>query len=160
MQLTRIDGRARQTLAGETPLGDYTRAHLLESRARIKRALEAGRDIETAVRAVPEGQPRREVASITDGPRLTHAVRGGPCRHRKPRNAGAGLIRRLNFGQNLPPSSDSPPGDAWSSGPRRWTRCRGVRFLKGVPVIVATQLKVGNVIMHNGKPHRVTNVST
>jgi len=25
-------------------------------------------------------------------------------------------------------------------------------------VIVATQLKVGNVIMHNGKPHRVTNV--
>jgi elongation factor P len=25
-------------------------------------------------------------------------------------------------------------------------------------VIVATQLKVGNVIMHNGKPHRITNV--
>ena len=25
-------------------------------------------------------------------------------------------------------------------------------------MIVATQLKVGNVIMHNGKPHRVTNV--
>jgi len=25
-------------------------------------------------------------------------------------------------------------------------------------VIAATQLKVGNVIMHNGKPHRVTNV--
>ena len=25
-------------------------------------------------------------------------------------------------------------------------------------MIVATQLKVGNVIMHNGKPHRITNV--
>ena len=25
-------------------------------------------------------------------------------------------------------------------------------------MIVATQLKVGMVIMHNGKPHRVTNV--
>ena len=25
-------------------------------------------------------------------------------------------------------------------------------------VIAATQLKVGMVIMHNGKPHRVTNV--
>ena len=25
-------------------------------------------------------------------------------------------------------------------------------------MIVATQLKVGNVVLHNGKPHRVTNV--
>lgn len=41
LQLTKIDGRARQVLAGEAPLGDYTRSHLLESRARIKRALEA-----------------------------------------------------------------------------------------------------------------------
>ncbi|HYM80219.1 MAG TPA: zinc-dependent metalloprotease [Candidatus Limnocylindria bacterium] len=55
LQLTRIDARARQTLAGEAPLGDYTRAHLLESRARIKRALEAGRDIETAGTGGPGG---------------------------------------------------------------------------------------------------------
>ncbi|MGH7730444.1 MAG: zinc-dependent metalloprotease, partial [Candidatus Eiseniibacteriota bacterium] len=44
LQLQRIDGRASRTLAGELPLGDYTRAHLMESRARIKRALEAGRE--------------------------------------------------------------------------------------------------------------------
>jgi elongation factor P len=31
-------------------------------------------------------------------------------------------------------------------------------FFEGVPVIAATQIKVGMVIMHNGKPHRVTNV--
>jgi hypothetical protein len=48
LQLTRIDGRASRTLAGELPLGDYTRAHLMESRARIKRALEAGRDADAA----------------------------------------------------------------------------------------------------------------
>jgi hypothetical protein len=44
LQLTRIDARAARVLAGEAPLGDYTRAHLMEVRARIKRALEAGRD--------------------------------------------------------------------------------------------------------------------
>jgi hypothetical protein len=44
LQLTRIDARASRALAGQTPMGDYTRAHLLETRARIKRALEAGRD--------------------------------------------------------------------------------------------------------------------
>ncbi len=48
LQLTRIDGRASRTLAGELPLGDYTRAHLMESRARIKRALEAGREADAA----------------------------------------------------------------------------------------------------------------
>jgi uncharacterized protein DUF4953/uncharacterized protein DUF5117 len=48
LQLTRIDGRAAKTLAGELPLGDYTRAHLMESRARIKRALEAGRETDAA----------------------------------------------------------------------------------------------------------------
>jgi len=47
LQLTRIDGRAARTLAGEQPLGDYTRSHLMESRARIKRALEAGREADT-----------------------------------------------------------------------------------------------------------------
>ena len=48
LQLQRIDGRASRTLAGDKPLGDYTRAHLLESRARIKRALEAGREADAA----------------------------------------------------------------------------------------------------------------
>jgi hypothetical protein len=43
LQLTRIDGRAARVLAGKAPLGDYARSHLLESRARIKRALEAER---------------------------------------------------------------------------------------------------------------------
>jgi len=32
------------------------------------------------------------------------------------------------------------------------------RFFEEIHVIAATQLKVGMVIMHNGKPHRVTNV--
>ena len=44
LQLSRIDGRAARTLSGEAPVGDYVRAHLLETRARIKRAAEAGRD--------------------------------------------------------------------------------------------------------------------
>ena len=44
LQLTRIEGRAAQVLAGKTALGDYTRAHLLETRARIKRAMEAARN--------------------------------------------------------------------------------------------------------------------
>jgi len=47
LQLTRIDGRCARALAAEGPMGDYTRAHLLETRARIKRALEAGRDADT-----------------------------------------------------------------------------------------------------------------
>ncbi|NOT34487.1 MAG: zinc-dependent metalloprotease [Candidatus Eisenbacteria bacterium] len=46
LQLARIDARATRALAGEGAMGDYTRAHLLESRARIKRALEAGREVE------------------------------------------------------------------------------------------------------------------
>ena len=45
LQLTRIDARAARALAAEGPMGDYTRAHLLETRARIKRTLEAGRDV-------------------------------------------------------------------------------------------------------------------
>jgi len=55
LQLTRIDGRASRTLAGELPLGDYTRAHLMESRARIKRALEAGREADAAAVPRPAG---------------------------------------------------------------------------------------------------------
>ena len=60
LQLTRIDGRASRTLAGEVPLGDYTRAHLMESRARIKRAVEAGRDADAVAAPRPAaalGQP-------------------------------------------------------------------------------------------------------
>ena len=53
LQLTRIDGRASRTLAGKEPVGDYTRAHLMETRARIKRALEAGREADAA--AAPRG---------------------------------------------------------------------------------------------------------
>jgi uncharacterized protein DUF4953/uncharacterized protein DUF5117 len=55
LQLTRIDGRASRTLAGEVPLGDYTRAHLMESRARIKRAVEAGREVDAAAAPRPAG---------------------------------------------------------------------------------------------------------
>ena len=43
LQLQRIDARCAAALAGKTVLGDYTRAHLLETRARIKRALDAQR---------------------------------------------------------------------------------------------------------------------
>ncbi|TMQ72008.1 MAG: zinc-dependent metalloprotease [Candidatus Eisenbacteria bacterium] len=43
LQLTRIDARAARALAAKAPMGDYTRAHLLETRARIKRSLDAVR---------------------------------------------------------------------------------------------------------------------
>lgn len=56
LQLQRIDGRCARILAAEAPLGDNTRAHLLESRARIKRALEAGTD--AAASAAPRGPGR------------------------------------------------------------------------------------------------------
>ena len=55
LQLTRIDGRAARVLAGEAPIGDYTRAHLMETRARIRRALEAGRQADAAVGRGPGG---------------------------------------------------------------------------------------------------------
>jgi hypothetical protein len=48
LQLTRIDQRITTAMAGKTTLGDYTRAHFLETRARIKRALEAQRETDTA----------------------------------------------------------------------------------------------------------------
>jgi hypothetical protein len=62
LQLTRIDGRISQAMLGKTVLGDYTRAHFLETRARIKRALEAGREADVSagggrggVTAAPQG---------------------------------------------------------------------------------------------------------
>ncbi len=55
LQLARIDARAAQALAGKAPLGDYTRAHLLESRARIKRAMEAQRSADPARAGGPGG---------------------------------------------------------------------------------------------------------
>ena len=44
LQLTRIDARISRAMLGGVALGDYTRAHLMETRARIKRALEASRE--------------------------------------------------------------------------------------------------------------------
>ncbi|MEO5989278.1 MAG: zinc-dependent metalloprotease [Candidatus Eisenbacteria bacterium] len=46
LALARVDARCARALASTAPVGDNTRAHLLESRARIKRALEAGRDVD------------------------------------------------------------------------------------------------------------------
>jgi hypothetical protein len=48
LQLTRIDQRISTAMAGKATLGDYTRAHFLETRARIKRALEAQRQTDAA----------------------------------------------------------------------------------------------------------------
>jgi hypothetical protein len=55
LQLVRIDTRAARALAAEAPIGDYTRAHLMESRARIKRALEASRETDTGPARGPGG---------------------------------------------------------------------------------------------------------
>ena len=44
LQLTRIDSRARRALEGGGTLGDYTRSHLLETRARIDQAFTAERE--------------------------------------------------------------------------------------------------------------------
>jgi hypothetical protein len=55
LTLTRIDARCARALAAEGPLGDNTRAHLLESRARIKRALDASRSADPAAPARPPG---------------------------------------------------------------------------------------------------------
>ncbi|MEQ1834533.1 MAG: hypothetical protein ABL977_15920, partial [Candidatus Eisenbacteria bacterium] len=48
LALSRVDARCARALASAAPMGDNTRAHLLETRARIKRALEAGRDTDGA----------------------------------------------------------------------------------------------------------------
>lgn len=47
LQATRVDGRCARALLSPA-LGDNARSHLLESRARIKRALEAGREADAA----------------------------------------------------------------------------------------------------------------
>jgi hypothetical protein len=48
LQLQRIDSRCSRVLAAGVAMGDYSRAHLLETRARIKRSLEAGREADAA----------------------------------------------------------------------------------------------------------------
>ena len=45
LQLQRIDSKCALALAAKAPLGDYSRAHLIESRARIKRAMDANLNI-------------------------------------------------------------------------------------------------------------------
>jgi hypothetical protein len=57
LQLSRIDGRIVQAMAGKVVLGDYTRAHFLETRARIKRALEASREADAAPAGAGRGGP-------------------------------------------------------------------------------------------------------
>jgi uncharacterized protein DUF4953/uncharacterized protein DUF5117 len=48
LQLVRIDSRAARSLASGVAMGDNVRAHLLESRARIERALHAQREADAA----------------------------------------------------------------------------------------------------------------
>jgi len=54
LALSRVDARCRRALAAEGALGDNTRAHLLESRARIQRALDASRQTDLPT---PPGRP-------------------------------------------------------------------------------------------------------
>ncbi len=56
LALTRVDARCARALAVAAPMGDNTRAHLLETRARIKRALEAGRDTDSGAPATTGGR--------------------------------------------------------------------------------------------------------
>ena len=51
LQLSRIDSRISRTMVANATLGDYTRGHFLETRARIKRALEAQRESDVATAA-------------------------------------------------------------------------------------------------------------
>jgi len=55
LSLQRVDARCARVLAAGTPLGDNTRAHLLETRARVKRALEAGTDVSSGAAPRPGG---------------------------------------------------------------------------------------------------------
>jgi hypothetical protein len=48
LQLSRLDQRIGRTMVANATLGDYTRGHFLETRARIKRALEAQRESDAA----------------------------------------------------------------------------------------------------------------
>jgi hypothetical protein len=60
LALSRIDSRCARALAVEGPMGDNTRAHLLETRARIRRALDASRNAD-------EPAAPRTAAPITIG---------------------------------------------------------------------------------------------
>ncbi len=60
LQLQRIDGRCARVLASGAALGDEVRAHLLETRARVKRALEAGAE---AGSGRPAGGPGAHAAT-------------------------------------------------------------------------------------------------
>ena len=62
LQLTRIDSKCSKTLAATTPMGDYTRAHLTETRARIKRALDAQRIADAPSAGAPAGFGRGAAA--------------------------------------------------------------------------------------------------
>ncbi len=55
LQLQRVDARCARVLAAGATLGDYARAHLLETRARIKRALEAGSEAGSGAPSGPRG---------------------------------------------------------------------------------------------------------
>ncbi len=55
LALTRVDSRCARALATEAPIGDNTRAHLLETRARIRRALDASRSADAAAAPRPGG---------------------------------------------------------------------------------------------------------
>ncbi len=55
LALTRVDSRCARALATEAPMGDNTRAHLLETRARIRRALDASRSADPAAAPRPGG---------------------------------------------------------------------------------------------------------
>jgi hypothetical protein len=55
LQLARIDARARAALAASVTMGDAAQAHLLETRARIERALNAERTANRPARAVGPG---------------------------------------------------------------------------------------------------------
>lgn len=62
LQLQRIDARCARVLGGEAPVPDAVRAHLLESRARIQRALSAGREADAPAPARSGGPMGLEAA--------------------------------------------------------------------------------------------------
>jgi hypothetical protein len=63
LQLQRIDQRCSRVLTAGAPMGDYARAHLIETRARIKRSVEAGReaDAKAGARAISSGTSSMEM---------------------------------------------------------------------------------------------------
>ncbi len=62
LALSRVDARCGRALAAEGPMGDNTRAHLLETRARIRRALDASRSADPAAPPARPGGPFGTVA--------------------------------------------------------------------------------------------------